>query len=92
MQSLTDKPVVPAAPAADVSPTMNREIIFEVHEDEVDGGFHAAAVGHDIFTQGDTLAELRDMVRDAVACHFGDPARRPALIRLHFVRDEVLAA
>jgi hypothetical protein len=32
------------------------------------------------------------MVRDAVACYFDDPATAPKLIRLHFVRDEVLAA
>ncbi len=70
------------------------EIIFEVHEDEVDGGYTAAALGHAIFTQGDTLEELRVMVRDAVQCHFGDgvPGTMPKVIRLHFVRDEVLAA
>ena len=48
------------------------EIIFEVREDEVDGGFVAIALGHVIATQGDTLEELRSMVRDAVHCHFGD--------------------
>jgi len=70
------------------------EIIFEVREDEVDGGYTAAALGHSIFTQGDTLEELRLMVRDAVRCHFGDglPGAMPKVIRLHFVRDEVLAA
>ncbi len=70
------------------------EIIFEVCEDEVDGGYTAAALGHSIFTQGDTLEELRLMVRDAVRCHFGDgiPGVMPKVIRLHFVRDEVLAA
>ena len=70
------------------------EIIFEVREDEVDGGYTAAALGHSIFTQGDTLEELRTMVRDAVQCHFGDgvPGPMPKVIRLHFVRDEVLAA
>ena len=68
------------------------EIIFEVKEDEVDGGYVARALGHSIFTQGDTLEDLRAMVRDAVACHFGDPACRPKIIRLHFVRDEVLAS
>jgi hypothetical protein len=66
------------------------EIIFEVNEDEVDGGFTAAALGYGIYTQGDTLDQLRNMVRDAVSCYFdeGDPA--PKIIRLHFVRDEVL--
>jgi predicted RNase H-like HicB family nuclease len=69
------------------------EIIFEVTEDEVDGGYVATALGHAIATQGETLEELRDMVRDAVQCHFGDGAvgDMPRVIRLHFVRDEVLA-
>jgi hypothetical protein len=70
------------------------EIIFEVREDEVDGGFVATALGHAIATQGDTLEELRQMVRDAVRCHFGDGATgpMPKIIRLNFVRDETLAA
>ena len=69
------------------------EIIFEVQEDEADGGYVATALGHAIATQGETLEELRGMVRDAVHCHFGDgvPGKMPSLIRLHFVRDEVLA-
>ena len=69
------------------------EIIFEVQEDSVDGGYVATALGHAIATQGDTLDELREMVRDAVQCHFGDgvPGTMPKVIRLHFVRDEVLA-
>ncbi|MDD5198415.1 MAG: hypothetical protein PHC88_01315 [Terrimicrobiaceae bacterium] len=70
------------------------EIIFEVREDEAEGGYTAAALGHDIFTEGETLEELRRMVREAVACHFFDLAEgdRPKVIRLHQVRDEVLAA
>lgn len=69
------------------------EIIFEVHEDETDGGYYATALGHAIATQGETLDELRGMVREAVQCHFGDGAagEKPKLIRLHYVRDEVLA-
>ncbi|MGL5018090.1 MAG: type II toxin-antitoxin system HicB family antitoxin [Luteolibacter sp.] len=70
------------------------EIIFEVREDEVDGGFVATALGHAIATQGDSVEELREMVRDAVHCHFGDgaPGPMPKIIRSHFVRDEALAA
>jgi predicted RNase H-like HicB family nuclease len=70
------------------------EIIFEVREDEADGGYVATALGHSIATQADTLEELRSMVRDAVRCHFGDggAGKMPSVIRLHFVRDEVLAA
>jgi predicted RNase H-like HicB family nuclease len=69
------------------------EIIFEVLEDELDGGFVATALGHAIATQGDTLEELREMARDAVRCHFSDgaPGPMPKIIRLHFVRDEALA-
>lgn len=69
---------------------MQNEIIFLVL-DSPEGGFEARALGHSIFTEADTDDELRDMVRDAVACHF-EEAERPAVIRLHFVREEVLAA
>jgi predicted RNase H-like HicB family nuclease len=68
------------------------EIIFEVREDEVDGGYTASALGYGIHTQGETLEELRAMIRDAVSCYFDDPAQAPKMIRLHIVREEVLAA
>ena len=69
------------------------EIIFDVRDDEMDGGFVATALGHAIATQGDTVEELREMVRDAVRCHFGDGAAgpMPQIIHLHFVRDEAMA-
>jgi hypothetical protein len=67
------------------------EIIFEVHDAE-EGGYVARALGQSIFTEGETWEELREMVRDAVVCHFENVASRPKIIRLHFVRDEVLAA
>ena len=72
---------------------MANEIVFEVREDDADGGYVASALGFDIFTEGDTLDELRKNVRAAVQCHFGDgiPGPAPSVIRLHFVRDEVLA-
>jgi predicted RNase H-like HicB family nuclease len=66
------------------------EIIFEVREDEADGGYIASALGYGIHTQGETLAELRAMVKDAVHCYFDESMQQPAIIRLHFVRDEVL--
>lgn len=66
------------------------EIIFVV-EDAPEGGFSARAVGESIFTQAETLDELRAQVRDAVHCHFAS-GTAPGLIRLHFVRDEVIAA
>ena len=67
------------------------EIIFEVLEAE-EGGFHARALGYSIFTQGEDWDDLRAMVKDAVTCHFEKDAERPKIIRLHFVRDEVLAS
>ena len=67
------------------------EIVFTVEED-VEGGYSARAHGAAIFTQADTLAELREGVKDAVRCHFPDEGQRPRIIRLHYVRDEVIAA
>jgi hypothetical protein len=69
-------------------PGMN-EIIFLVQE-SADGGYEAKALSAPIFTEADSLEELRTMIRDAVACHF-DESDRPRIIRLHFVRDEVIA-
>ncbi|WP_456330687.1 type II toxin-antitoxin system HicB family antitoxin [Archaeoglobus sp.] len=63
------------------------EIIFLVEEAE--DGYTARALGHSIFTQADTLEELKEMVKDAVECHF-DEEERPKIIRLHIVRQEVL--
>ncbi|MBF2078191.1 MAG: 2-oxoisovalerate dehydrogenase [Synechococcales cyanobacterium T60_A2020_003] len=70
--------------------TQTTEIIFLVEEDP-EGGYVARAIGESIFTQGETLEDLREMVRDAVQCHFEDH-ERPKLIRLHIVRDEVIAS
>jgi predicted RNase H-like HicB family nuclease len=67
------------------------EIIFEVREDEVDGGYTASALGYGIHTQGETVEEVRAMVKDAVRCYLDETMEAPKIIRLHFVRDEVLA-
>ena len=69
---------------------MNTEIIFTV-EESPEGGYEARAVGHSIFTQADTLEELKVEVKDAVRCHF-EKKSRPKLIRLHLVKDEVISA
>ena len=66
------------------------EIIFAV-EESPEGGYEARALGYSIYTQADTLVELRAMVRDAVSCHF-DEEDRPRVIRLHLVKDEVIPA
>lgn len=68
---------------------MDREIIFLV-EDAPDGGYTARALGHSIFTEADDPEELRGNVKEAVQCHF-EPGEMPRVIRLHFVKDEVIA-
>ena len=70
----------------------NAEIIFEVTEDEVDGGYSARALGYGIHTQADCVEDLRQNVREGVACYFDESMDRPTVIRLHFVRDEIIAA
>lgn len=66
------------------------EIIFTV-EESPEGGYTARALGESIFTEADDLETLRQNVRDAVQCHF-DEGKAPKIIRLHFVREEVIAA
>ncbi len=67
-----------------------KELIFVVDE-APEGGYTARALGESIFTEADNLEELNSPVRDAVRCHFGE-AEAPKVIRLHFVRDEVISA
>ncbi len=67
---------------------MDSEIIFLVNESP-EGGYEAKAVTHSIYTEADTLEELRTMVKDAVECHFGDQDH-PGIIRLHFVKEEII--
>lgn len=55
------------------------EIIFWVEEDP-EGGYVARAIGESIFTQGETLAKLCEMLRDAVQCHFEHEQRHQSLI------------
>jgi hypothetical protein len=66
------------------------EILFIVGE-AAEGGYTARAVGASIFTEADDLDQLRDAVRKAVRCHF-DEGDRPKVVRLHLVRDEIIAA
>ncbi len=63
------------------------ELIFIVEED-AEGGYRAQALGESIHTQAEAIEELHAMVRSAVACHYENP---PRFIRLHYVRDEILA-
>lgn len=66
-----------------------KELIFVV-EEAPEGGYTARALGAAIFTDAEDVETLHARVRDAVLCHF-EEGTRPALVRLHFVRDEVMA-
>ncbi len=65
------------------------ELIFMV-EDAPEGGFVARALGVSIFTEANTIAELHGKIRDAARCHF-DEGQSPKVVRLHHVREEVIA-
>jgi hypothetical protein len=65
------------------------ELIFLV-EDAAEGGYTARALGESIFTEADSLPELHEQIRDAVHCHF-EQGQAPRVVRLHFVREELLA-
>lgn len=65
-----------------------KELIFLI-EEAVEGGFTARALGEGIFTEGETMDDLRTNIKEAVACHF-EASDLPRLVRLHIVKDEVL--
>ena len=65
------------------------ELIFMV-EESPEGGYTAKGMGISIYTQANTMEELKTALIDAVHCHFDDQKRR--IIRLHIVREEVIAA
>ena len=60
-------------------------------EEAPEGGYTAKALGESIFTEADDLKSLHQQIRDAVKCHF-DKGLAPKIIRLHFVREEVITA
>lgn len=70
------------------------EVIFEVRDakalDPEESGYFARALGHAIFTQGDTWEELRANVLEATSLHFEDSPSQPRLVQLHYVKDELI--
>ena len=65
------------------------ELIFEIRDAE-EGGYFARALGHSIFTQGETWDELRRNVLEAVSLHFEEATARPRLVQMHYVKDELI--
>jgi predicted RNase H-like HicB family nuclease len=66
-----------------------QEVVFIVEEAQ-EGGFTAKCITESIFTQAETLEELKEAIIDAVHCHFDDDQKR--IIRLQIVREEVIDA
>jgi hypothetical protein len=66
-----------------------QEIIFVINE-SLDGGYEAEALGFSIFTEGENWDDLKENIIEAVSCHFDDRVQR--IVRMHFVKDEVLTA
>lgn len=64
-----------------------KEIIFLVEEDP-EGGYTAKALEHSIFTEGETLEEIKKNIKDALRCHFNDEVDIPSVIHLHIVKEE----
>lgn len=65
------------------------EIIFII-EDSDEGGYTAKALDYSIYTEGETLDEIKENIKDAVKCHFG-AKKFPHIVRLHMVKDEVMS-
>ena len=66
-----------------------KEIVFVV-EDDPEQGYSAKALGYSIFTEGDSLTELKDNIKDAIKCHF-DKDDMPLYVRLHIITEEKFA-
>lgn len=66
------------------------EIIFLI-EEAPEGGYTARALGESIFTEGETLEEMKHNIKEAVDCHFDDD-KKPKVIRLHTIKEEVILA
>ena len=68
----------------------NNELIFLIEEDP-ESGYNAKALGPSIFVQGETIADLKINIKDALECHYDSKEDIPQIIRLHIVHDEIFA-
>jgi hypothetical protein len=66
-----------------------KELIFIV-EESLDGGYEARAIGQSIFTEAETIDELKKNIAEAVRCHF-DEDDLPAFVNLRFQREEIIS-
>ena len=66
-----------------------KETMF-VGEEDPEKGYTAQALGYSIFTEGDTLEELKENIKDALKCHF-DKKEMPLFVYLHIIKEEKFA-
>ncbi len=64
---------------------MTEEIVFFA-EESPEGGYTAQAMGESIYTQAETLNELKTQINDAISVHF-DTKEYPRIIRLQLGKD-----
>ena len=69
---------------------MSNEIIFIIEESQ-EMGYEARALDFSIYTEADTIQELKTMIKDAVQCHF-EEKDMPKIVRLHYIKEEIMAA
>jgi len=69
---------------------MTGEILFFLEESS-EGGYEARANGYSIYTEGETLEDLRQSIEDAVRCHF-EEADMPLKISLSVDYSKVIAS
>lgn len=67
-----------------------KEITFIVQEAD-EGGYYAESVGAGIFSEGDTIDELKENIKGGIECYFLNAEDKPAFIHLHFFKDEIFA-
>jgi hypothetical protein len=65
-----------------------KELIFLI-EDDPFVGLTAKGLGESIFTEAENWEQLKENINDAVKCHF-DENEMPNIIRIHYVKDEVI--
>ncbi len=58
---------------------MMNEIIFLI-EEALEGGYTAKAIGESIFTEADTMDEIKVNIKEAVECHF-DEGKKEVLFK-----------
>jgi hypothetical protein len=66
------------------------EIVFLI-EEAPEGGFTAKALGYSIYTEADNWNDLKTAIQDALTCHF-EEGHKPRIVRLHYLKEEVMAA